>query len=138
MTTTGNPFIDGLMAQVHNDTDARLRALGAMPLGQLVAELRQLPEGTVVTGVSPEVNSYRGYYEDLAIEPGLATSATTLVEVLSAAIGQTFEGYKGGDFTMDRMTRVWVAPYGDTSDALIVGVAVNDGVATLQTVAEEW
>lgn len=35
------------------------------------------------------------------------------IEVLKEAVGKTFTGYKGGDFTMGKNTPVWLAEYSD-------------------------
>ncbi len=38
-------------------------------------------------------------------------------------IGQTFTGYKGGDFIMNESTHVWIATYGTTAGSgQIIGV----------------
>lgn len=49
--------------------------------------------------------------------------ADRFLAMLRAAVGQTFQGYKGGDFTMAEDTPVWVANYGDTGNTGIVGVS---------------
>lgn len=58
--------------------------------------------------------SYRGYYSDLALQP--VKEAVSCGLVLTRAVecdGKTFQGYKGGDYKMDRYTRLWVSDYGD-------------------------
>jgi hypothetical protein len=37
------------------------------------------------------------------------------IEILKEAIGKTFTGYKGGDYTMSKNTPVWLAEYGCSS-----------------------
>lgn len=58
-------------------------------------------------------HSYRGYYEQLAFEPVLATSVKAMLVAAESAIGTTYQGWKGGDFTMDEYTSVWLALEGD-------------------------
>lgn len=88
------------------------------------------------------LSSYRGYYCDLAIErtgernertelsefelagygtytPGHSEvsikadpTVADLLTALSLAVGEDFEGYKGGQFTMYPDTRLWVSEYG--------------------------
>lgn len=75
--------------------------------------------------------SYRGYYDHLALgyclddwnneECGITVKG--LVKKLRHAIGQTFEGYKGGDFTMGPQTPVWLANYGRSQGGVITGVS---------------
>src|ERR1019366_1906545 len=86
-------------------------------------------------GYAPErLSSYRGYYEDLAIVPNEA-SITVLMfrEMLLKAVGETFEGYKGGGFVMHRRSRVWVAPVGTSSGTAITGILNDDYTVWLQT-----
>lgn len=61
-------------------------------------------------------HSYRGDYHELAFEP---VENITIGEVLAAcrsALGATFQGYKGGDFTMYAHSDCWIARYGEDSD----------------------
>lgn len=64
------------------------------------------------------VDSWRGDYSELAIgdygKPQ-AYSAHELADVLKAAIGKTFEGYKGGDFVMNGCTGVHLSDYDSSS-----------------------
>lgn len=74
-------------------------------------------------------NSYRGYYEDLAFEP--VVEPVTVADFLSrcrAALGSTYEGYKGGDYTMDADTPLWLAGYGDCGPAIVDAVPDNHGL----------
>lgn len=59
-----------------------------------------------------EPKSYRGYYEQLAFEPKRDTTIGEMLAHAEAALGQTFQGYKGGDFTMGEHTDCWIAEYG--------------------------
>jgi hypothetical protein len=61
------------------------------------------------------INSWRGSYEELAIEYeelGRPLSTKHLLILLRNAIGSIFYGYKGGEFKMGKTTPVWVANYG--------------------------
>ena len=44
-----------------------------------------------------------------------------MVGVLEDAIGETFTGYKGGEFKMDGDTPVYYAPYGSTGPEITKG-----------------
>jgi len=105
-------------------------------LGQLIDLLPEGGTGHVVLDfpavLTSSVDSYRGYYSDLAlgyeferaalggarIEP---PKAGELRKDLAHAVGGTFGGWKGGDFTMTRDTRVWVDNPGDCHSIAIVG-----------------
>lgn len=81
-----------------------------------------------------KVSSYRGYYSDLAFCP--AVQPTTIGAVLTdlrAALGQTFEGYKGGDFLMDADTPLWISAYGSASGLAVTGLRMENGSAILTT-----
>lgn len=57
--------------------------------------------------------SYRGYYEDVAFEPERNVSVGSMLEHARSALGATFQGYKGGQYTMHEYTDCWIASYGD-------------------------
>lgn len=88
----------------------------------------------------PEVDSYRGYYEDLAIgwseyEAGRFEPATVsqIYSTLSGAIGSTYGGWKGGEFTMRSDSRLWVSNPGSSSGVAIVGVTPAGKTVYLRT-----
>jgi hypothetical protein len=77
--------------------------------------------------------SYRGYYSDLSIDPisgSLGTVADALKD-LRAAVGQTFTGYKGGEYKMTNRTLVWVAQWSTCPGLGVTGVEVIDGVVVI-------
>lgn len=64
------------------------------------------------------VDSWRGSYCELAIEysgEGARLKLADFLKILKDTIGETFTGYKGGDYVMGKTTPVWVANYGDSS-----------------------
>lgn len=115
-----------------------------MNLGALIDTLAALPGDARIrldNGEVGELMSWRGVYAELTLTPGRADKPKTVAEVLSDAVaadGGTFEGYKGGDFTMDRSTPVWADDYGDCRYNAISGVTVfqtvNGPVVTIHTV----
>lgn len=70
------------------------------------------------------LDSYRGYYEDLALGYTSEGSITVreLKELLSSSMGKTFHGYKGGEYTMNENTLLWVANYREAGGTAITGV----------------
>lgn len=116
-----------------------------MRLGQLIDALKMSPQENVLlvsgpTSLGPtSVNSYRGYYEDLAIavEEGARPKVCDFVRVLEQAIGKTFQGYKGGDYTMDKGTLVWVSNYGRASGCVVDRVD-NDDTTTYLVGRMDW
>ena len=102
----------------------RERAETQLTLGKLIAALKAMPADALVANLG-NAHSYRGYYSDLAFEPleGVC-SAAELLEECKDAMGDVFEGYKGGDFVMGALTPLWVASYGCCGKKLM---AVNAG-----------
>lgn len=78
-----------------------------------------------------EVDSYRGYYEHLALgwknadAPPYWPKVSELLVTLKAAVGATFEGWKGGRFRMRADTPLWVANRGHSGGTGIVGVDLD-------------
>lgn len=60
-------------------------------------------------------DSYRGYYQELAVEPAdFPVTIETLINTLRDSIGETFQGYKGGEYMMEEDSTVFYASYGCT------------------------
>lgn len=107
-------WVDGISAQMQRE-----RAVTQLTLGQLIAALEAMPDGTEVAHLTGS-HSYRGYYCDLAFTPGDGTrQAAALLADCRAAMGQVFHGYKGGEYVMGALTPVWVAHYGDCGQQLL-------------------
>lgn len=137
-----DPFVSLLMAQVNAKvTEDALRA-GVMTLGSLRTALSLLPPSMPVEfdgGGSPaDIDSYRGYYERLALssrtEP---TTAGGVIALLDTVDGETLQGYKGGDFYMDAGTFIHAAEYGCTGPQ-IVGLHIDGDKAVIETAEEIW
>jgi hypothetical protein len=119
---------------------------GQLTLGQLIDALEKRDQSEHVRfdfcGTFPgRIDSYRGYYEDLALgwldydyEKQPPTVAQ-LIESLKECVGRVFTGYKGGDYEMDRDTAMWVANYGRSDGTCITGVTGEYG--TIITTAWE-
>jgi hypothetical protein len=120
-----------------------------MRLGGLIDTLEQLPGELPVyfsDGRHPTTfASWRGVYAELTLYEGNdydpdgedhwpslpVLTVAELLEQARAAVGETFEGYKGGDFVMSRDTAVWADDYGACNHDAIMGVTVNDGKVEL-------
>mgnify|MGYP001607367860 CR=1 FL=1 len=110
-----------------------------LTLGKAIAMLESLPTDMQVKfdcgPVAPyDPHSYRGYYSDLAFERGNDTVLVSdFLSQCRAALGAVFEGYKGGDFTMDNDTPLWASEYGRCSGIAIIDLQVREGMAVLVT-----
>ena len=106
-----------------------------LTLGELIDTLQTLgghvPVLTVGGGsVAAECYSYRGHYSDLALRPDSAPcSVGRLREMAHAVLGQTVEGYKGGDFVMGRDAPLWIAEYGSSQGLAITDIAIEGSPA---------
>jgi hypothetical protein len=105
-------------------------------LGALIAKLQAVKDkkSPVVfdfCGMKPtNVYSWRGAYCELALgytDPDSKdVTVASLLKELKSAIGKSFTGYKGGDFTMSKDTPIWVDNWGRYTLTAIVDV-LDDG-----------
>ena len=82
-----------------------------------------------------DFSSYRGYYEDLAIRPsenGMKTVGEFWTKLL-ACTGETFTGWKGGDYVATPDTALWVSDLGEAHNTAIIGLLDRDEAAIIQT-----
>lgn len=87
--------------------------------------------------VPSKLLSYRGYYEQLALgfREYAEVTVTELLSELHGAVGKVFEGYKGGNYRMERSTPVWCSQWGHAANCAIVGLADCSYITVLRT---EW
>lgn len=78
-------------------------------LDKIIAFLKKYDRGLHVPIGWGEPHSYRGYYEQLAFDPETNTNVGNMLDHAESALGKTFEGYKGGDYTMHGGTDCWIA-----------------------------
>lgn len=112
-----------------------------MKLGELIDFLEQCPPDSevkfvgAVEGTPGFFCSHRGDYSKLALDPtGTAPLyVKNLLQDAIAADGSNFEGWKGGDYHMDRSTPVWADPWGSCPHNAITGVSTDTGTVSLIT-----
>ena len=87
------------------------RTKNMMTLGKMIKRLKALPSDTLITPCLHNPHSYRGYYDDLAFEfaGDSSVSAAELLKMCETCVGETFIGYRGGEFMMDEDTPCWAA-----------------------------
>lgn len=83
--------------------------------------------------------SYRGYYDQLAFEPVEDARLGDMLQYARNALGATYTGYKGGDYTMDEFTDCWIAEYGTSQGDLIGPTLLKlwEATATMPTKAAQ-
>lgn len=117
--------------------EARMASSDQLTLGEMIIKLDAISDKTKPVRldfggfIATDMDSWRGSYAELAIgyAIGNPASAETLLKECRAAVGATFEGYKGGDFRMSRHTPIWVANHGRS------GVEGYKGSSEVPTVA---
>lgn len=117
-----------------------------MTVGEMIVALNAFADLPVVLqggGVPGDLSSYRGYYEDLAIElgesPGRHAKPLTAGE-FAVALDRVsaITGYKGGSFSVGYGTAVWVSEWGSCSGDYVSAVVARDGKCVIETKREEW
>lgn len=114
-----------------------------MTLGMLNDALSPVSDTAAVIldcgGSVSGTHSYRGYYEDLEFQRADVVSSVKDVRALAMkALGQRFEGYKGGGYVMDRDTPIWIGEYGSSNGRALVSVDVaTTAVGTVVTLSTE-
>lgn len=118
-----------------------------LTLGEYIAKLEKLPPAANIEldfggAVPTRLDSYRGYYSELALGYDGTYGATlpTVKQLLNdaqKANGSTFTGWKGGDYTMRDSTSIFVANPGNTSDTYIKDILKKfDNWYVIETVSE--
>ena len=119
-------MMDGLSAEWQKE-----RAATQMTLGKLIAALEVMQSNALIQGINSP-HSYRGYYFDLAFETDdKPMEVREVLKMCKDAMGQVFEGYKGGDFVMGALTPVWIAGYG-CCGVKIMGIDANGTFITAE------
>jgi hypothetical protein len=102
--------ISRFLAGAMNDND-----YGAITLGQLIDTLKSADQSLLVADGFTEPDSWRGVYAFLRFSPARNTFVKDMLFYAHGAIGATFEGYKGGNYTMNRETPVFIDGYGESN-----------------------
>lgn len=90
-----------------------------LTVNEVIQSLEAHHQSASVCGVQCDGGSYRGSYDNFYIESGGRTTVGDLVSFLHSVIGESFDGYKGGSYTMDSDSMCFVASYGECGSAII-------------------
>lgn len=130
MTDHIQALMDGMNAQWQRE-----RAETQLTLGALIKALEEMPPASQVANLH-SLSSYRGYYSDLAFKHDVGTRpAVDLWNDCKAAMGEVFEGYKGGEYVMGAKTPLWISEYGESSGTKLMAVHADGSIETEQ---EKW
>lgn len=104
-----------------------------MILAELITALEAADPDHVVRHGFTNPHSYRGYYDELAFEPASNVTVADMLDDARNALGATYEGWKGGDFTMRGHTDCWLSEEGsasgDTISALLLQLMLTSATA---------
>jgi hypothetical protein len=87
-------------------------------LGQLIEFLKARDPSKAVSEGFDSPHSYRGYYDQVAFHPAVNVTIGEMLSCAEEALGNTYEGYKGGAYTMNEYTDTWLAVWGDCGEML--------------------
>ncbi|MER7046722.1 hypothetical protein [Streptomyces jumonjinensis] len=110
-----------------------------MTLDELITALRQADPAQVVRNGFASPHSYRGYYSELAFEPAQDVTVGDMLDAAVSALGETYEGYKGGSFTMSGGTDCYLAVYGRIGRAIsedTIMVMLNPPISRAEVLQE--
>lgn len=103
-----------------------------MNLGQLNAVfLKMTDKSFVFTKGFNTPHSYRGYYNELAFQPAQDIKLEVVIKSIDRSYIETFEGYKGGEFSYNAETTCHLSWIGNCTedDCLRLGSLVAEMVA---------
>lgn len=83
-----------------------------MTLDELTTLLGKATPELVLPNGFTKPHSYRGYYDELAFEPAENVTVSSVLAAAWSADGETYTGYKGGEYTMTGDTTCWIAHEG--------------------------
>jgi hypothetical protein len=90
-----------------------------LDLGGLIRRLESDDPTKVVRLGFYNPHSYRGYYHDLAFEIAEDITVGDMCTDAKEALGSTYQGWKGGDYTMKNYTATWlVRREGETGESI--------------------
>ena len=84
-----------------------------------------------------DIDSWRGSYNELSLDPSKEDKgkikATKFIKMLKDANGDTFTGYKGGEYKMNLGTPIWADNYGCYQGHMVTKIYERNGDIYLRT-----
>lgn len=94
-------------------------------LGHIIDRLRAADPAKVCRIGFHRPHSYRGYYEDLAFVPVENISVAAMLAAAESADGETYDGWKGGEYKMSEWTQCWLSERGESGNDAIGPVMMS-------------
>lgn len=146
---------DFVTKQIEAKRKDRMLYSDQLTLGQIIERLTEISkrsekDSDVVYDFEylfpTEINSWRGSYSELALNfcnygdegDPRPMKLSEFLTLLNGTVGKTFTGYKGGDFTMDESTPVWVANYGNSGNTAVVDVVDQGYQVMIMTAYQQY
>jgi hypothetical protein len=95
-----------------------------MTLEELITALEAADQTHIAPLGFGAPGSYRGDYSELAFEPASNVTVASMLAHAKSALGATFTGYKGGEFTMNEYTYCYINERGHSGGDRIGPVLV--------------
>ncbi len=92
--------------------------MGNMTLGNLIEWLEKQNQEMVVEDGFSTPHSDRGSYDELAFTPEPEAKIRDMLKHAKSALGATFTGWKGGEYTMNEYTSVYIGQYGECGEEI--------------------
>ena len=90
-----------------------------MTLDELIEALEAEPADKVMKVGLTEPHSWRGDYIEVAFEPSPPMTVGEVLPIVKSAVGTTYQGWKGGDYTMKEYTAVHLDYQGESMGGLL-------------------
>lgn len=101
-----------------------------MTLEELISALEAEDPNLVLPDGFTNPHSYRGYYDELAFEPAQNVTVGAMLADARTALGSTYTGWKGGEYTMGSYTDCWLAVegcLGETIGPILLKLMIDVG-----------
>lgn len=95
-----------------------------MTLDELILALEAADPAMVLPLGFSNPHSYRGDYMELAFEPTANVTVGAMLADARSARGATYQGHKGGEFTMHGHTECWLVEEDTSDNAETLGVVL--------------
>jgi hypothetical protein len=91
---------------------------GNMALGDLIDWLEKQDRKLIVKDGFGSPHSDRGSYDELAFTPEPEAKIADMLKYAKSADGETFTGWKGGEYKMSRSTPVYIGNNGECGEEI--------------------
>ena len=89
-----------------------------MTLNELISWLEKQDQQMIVKDGFSKPHSDRGSYDELAFTPEPEAKISDMLGYAKSALGETFTGWKGGEYTMNEYTPVHIGYSGECGDEI--------------------